>query len=259
MNTRESSSLGLCFIYGDDFARRVIGNICNPVTFCQACGPSCDYCRLKYGSYAGDIYGVYGVTGPLPQFIEEPQRFLPNNMPQHDVLIAIGLHPDLLLAVPPLVQESRIKAVIVPIENKNWCPPAVRRQLTKHLEEMRVEYAFPKPFCSLEASGQPILEQFVRQYRIDKPEIDLEVQGGFITNAQTLRSAPCGSTWYVAQYVKGREIAKIEDAVAIAHHSYPCTANMETDPELNDTILHKAGYIIRASVKEAIERATKTS
>jgi hypothetical protein len=30
---------------------------------------------------------------------------------------------------------------------------------------------------------------------------------------------------------------------------------MEVDPEIGDTILHKAGYVIREAVKNAISRA----
>jgi len=245
----------LCFIYGDDFAERVIGNLCNSINFCQACGITCEFCRLKYGSFAGDIYGVHKIFGDLPPFIEEPEKFLSNNMPRCDVIIAIGLHSDLLSALPSVAKESKAKAVIVPIEDKNWCPISVKRRLMEDLVKINVEYAFPKPFCSLEGDGQPALEEFVRRSRIGRPLIGVEIKEGFISNAFVLRSAPCGSTWYVAQCIKGKKISKIEDVVTVAHHSYPCTASMEIDPELNDAILHKAGYTIREVVKDAIERA----
>ncbi len=72
-----------------------------------------------------------------------------------------------------------------------------------------------------------------------------------------MRSAPCGCTWYVAQQIRwyDTEGRDLEDAISKAHHAYPCTASMEIDPELKDTILHKAGYIIRKAVKEAINKA----
>jgi len=249
-----SSTLRLCFIYGDDFAERIIGNLCNSINFCQACGLTCEYCRTKYGSFAENIYGAYRVTGALPSLIEEPEKFLPHNMLRCDVLIAIGLHSDLLLALPLVAKESKARVVIIPIEDKKWCPTAVRRQLTEELKELGLEYAFPKPFCSLEGSNQPVLEEFVRQYRIGRPEIRVEVKDGFISNAFVLKSAPCGSTWYVAQRIKGKEVSEIEDIVAVAHHSYPCTASMEMDTELNEPILHKAGHIIREVVKNAITK-----
>jgi len=40
-----------------------------------------------------------------------------------------------------------------------------------------------------------------------------------------------------------------------AHHSYPCTATMNVDPEVKEPILHIGGYIIRKEVEKALERA----
>ncbi|MDD3565233.1 MAG: DUF166 family protein, partial [Methanothrix sp.] len=45
--------------------------------------------------------------------------------------------------------------------------------------------------------------------------------------------------------------------ISEAHHAYPCTASMEQDPEIKDTILHKAGYIIREAVEDAIRRGKR--
>jgi hypothetical protein len=50
-----------------------------------------------------------------------------------------------------------------------------------------------------------------------------------------------------------REI--LYDAVAKAHHSYPCTATMSVDPEAKEPILHIGGYIIREEVEKALEKA----
>jgi len=44
----------------------------------------------------------------------------------------------------------------------------------------------------------------------------------------------------------------LNEVISGAHHAYPCTASMERDAELKDTILHKAGYIIREEVWRGI-------
>jgi hypothetical protein len=251
------ANLRLCFVYGNEFAERVIGNLCNTVSFCQACGHTCGYCRLKYGSFAENINGVYEFSDALPPLIEDPLELLPMNVPECDVLIAIGLHPDLLSALPLFAERAKVKAVIVPIEDGNWCSIYSRRHLSEALEEIGIEYAFPKPFCSLEGSGGPTLNEFVKQYQIGRPEVEVEVKLDSVIQAFVSRSAPCGSTWYVAQYIQGRRIPEIEDVVAVAHHSYPCTASMMVDSELNDTILHKAGYIIREAINKAVKRARR--
>jgi len=252
---KDDFGLHLCFIYQDDFAERVIGNLCNASNFCRACNLTCEYCRLAYGSFAEDISYVYRIPSNLPVFIEEPEKYLPKNIPKCDIIIAVGLHPDILLHLPSIALDTEAKAIIVPIESRNWCPAGVKEQLKEMLDEIGIEYSFPKPFCSLEEINQPTIKDFLEHYKIGKPIIKVEVKGNMIVNANTLRSAPCGSTWYVARCIKGRKISEIEDVVAIAHHSYPCTASMEVDPEIGDAILHKAGYIIREAVKKAIEEA----
>jgi hypothetical protein len=69
-------------------------------------------------------------------------------------------------------------------------------------------------------------------------------------------SAPCGSTWYVARKLTGVETKKeiLYDAIAKAHHSYPCTATMGIDPETKEPILHLGGFIIREAVEKALEK-----
>jgi len=247
----------LYIIYGDEFAERVVGNLCNLSTFCQACSLACSYCRSTYGSFAQDIYRMDKMPENLPPFIEEPEKYLPQSLPNCDLVLATGMHPDLLAAIPTIVKRTNAKGVIVPIENKNWCPIGLKRQLEEKLEEAGIEHAFPKPFCSLEETGRPVIDGFMRRYKIGKPLAEVDVTDGMISDAWVIRSAPCGSTWYVAQQIKKSRISQIEDTVAVAHHSYPCTASMDMDPEFNEPILHVAGYNIREAVKDAIEGARK--
>ena len=49
------------------------------------------------------------------------------------------------------------------------------------------------------------------------------------------------------------DIKDYKETISSAHHAYPCTASMEKDAQIGDTILHEAGYIIRKSVEEAME------
>ena len=83
---------------------------------------------------------------------------------------------------------------------------------------------------------------------VDKKEV--------IECAVVRRSAPCGSTWYIAHKLAGVSTKKEElyDAIAKAHHSYPCTATMNTDPETKEPILHIGGFTIREEVEKAIEK-----
>jgi len=59
----------------------------------------------------------------------------------------------------------------------------------------------------------------------------------------------------VAQKLRFTYAKDLNQNTSNAHHGYPCTASMDVDPELGDTILHKAGYIIRQEVHAALLRA----
>jgi hypothetical protein len=242
-------------VYNDEFAERVLGNLINTSSYCISCGFMCTYCRQLYGSFAADVQAVCRTPLDLPSFIEEPEKYLPHELPNSDVILAVGVHPDILSAMPILVKRARAKAVIVPLENRNWCLRGLQRQLEESLSEMDVECAFPKPFCTLEETGKPVIDSFIRHCKIGKPKIEMKVVGSRIKDVQVLRSAPCGSTWYVAQRIKWTKIDDIEDTVAVAHHAFPCTASMDVDPEVGEPILHIAGYTVREAVKDAIKRA----
>lgn len=248
----------LFVVYNDEFAERVVGNLINTSNYCKSCGFTCSYCRQLYGSFAAEIQAIYRTPPNLPAFIDEPEKYLPHPpLPKCDVILSVGLHPDLLAAMPTLAKETEAKAVIVPLENRNWCHRGLQRQLEESLSEIDVEFAFPKPFCTLEETGKEVIDNFVQRYQIGKPIVSVGVEGDFVTNVEVLRSAPCGSTWYVSQQIKWTKISDIEDTVAVAHHAFPCTASMDVDPEIGEPILHMAGYAIRGAVKGAIEQAKK--
>ncbi|MFQ6075697.1 MAG: DUF166 domain-containing protein [Candidatus Bathyarchaeia archaeon] len=246
----------LYILYGDEYGERVVGNLVNLSTFCEACGLACNHCRSEYDSFSSDIHQVDKVLENSPMFIDSPETHLPDDLPKCDVVIAAGIHPDLLTAIPTIANRTGARGVIVPIEDGVWCPRGLQKQLEASLDDMGVEHAFPKPFCTLEECGKPAIDAFVRRYRVGRPMVEVEVSGGRVSDAWVVRSAPCGSTWYVAQQIRWRRLSEIEDAVARAHHSYPCTASMATDRELGEPILHTAGYAVREAVKGAIAEAS---
>ncbi|MGQ9468949.1 MAG: DUF166 family protein [Nitrososphaerales archaeon] len=60
---------------------------------------------------------------------ENPERYFLKSPPKCDVILPIGIHPGLLAALPLLLEKTEAKAVIVPIENRNWCHQIFRRGL----------------------------------------------------------------------------------------------------------------------------------
>jgi len=268
--------LGLYFLYTDEFGERCLGNLINFPTFCKSCDLACEQCRTALSSFSGNIKGVNRLPKSLPVFVEEPEQYLPKHMPEADVVLAIGIHADLLSALPHVVEQTNAKAVIVPIEDPSWAPLGLKNQVKEELDELNVESAFPKPFCALEG-GTPVIDAFIEQFKVGKSKLEVEIEHGRLKIVRVLNSTPCGLTYYVATRLREApldlvwlEASKIEEEIRVDldavqesqyisknHHSYPCTASMTIDPELEDTILHKSGYLIRDAVREAIEAEAK--
>jgi hypothetical protein len=198
----------------------------------------------------------------LPAFIDFPEKHMPKNIPRADICVASGLHKDLLLELPNHLKKAGVKGLIVPVEDFVDVPSGLAKQVEDKCRELGLESAFPKPFCSLKPSAStPTISRFITELNVGRPSLEISTvkRGGheLIDSAIVRRSAPCGSTWYVARKLIGTKTKTdtLYDAVAKAHHSYPCTATMGVDPETKEPILHMGGYIIREEVEEALKTA----
>ena len=249
--------MNLIVIYSGDFGERVIGNLINYSTFCISCAEACTHCKEgKYG-FADSIKTFFKLPEPsqLPVFIEDSaSEYLPQDIPDADIAIVSEIHNDLLLELLPILKDSGIKAMIIPQESAAMI---ARPQVEELCDKEGIEVVFPKPFCDLQPQDdKPMIKRFVVEFRIGRPEVRVEAdRRGRIAHVDVLRSAPCGSTWFVAKQLAGVEVEnrqELYDRISESHHAYPCTASMEKDRELGDTILHKAGYIIREAVEEAL-------
>ncbi|MEM3551588.1 MAG: DUF166 family protein [Candidatus Bathyarchaeia archaeon] len=257
----EKEPLTLIFVYSGEFAERVIRNLINDPSFCKSCGLYCDSCKYGVYTHVRSIRAAVELPKPsdLPIFIDRPEEYMPKSIPKADLCVASGLHKDLLLELPFHIEKVGVKGLIVPIEDFNEVPSGLKKQVQERCTELGLESAFPKPFCTLEPDkNKPIISRFVVELNVGRPKLELTTtkRGGreIIEAAIVRRSAPCGSTWYVARKLVGVETKRevLYDAIAKAHHSYPCTATMNVDPEVNEPILHIGGYTIREEVEKAL-------
>ncbi len=253
--------LNLLFIYSGDYGERVIRNLINDPSFCKACGLLCDFCKFGVYSYVQNVHAAIELTdsAELPRLIEKTDKYLPKRIPKVDICVATGIHQDLLLVLPSRLEQEGIKGLITPIEDFREVPLGLKKQLEEECEELAIEYAFPKPFCALEPTeAKPLISRFIQKFRIGKPSLRITTErrskSRVISGVNVERSAPCGSTWYVARKLIGKEVQQdeIRDVVAKAHHSYPCTATMAVDPEVSEPILHIAGFLIREAVENQL-------
>ena len=179
-------------LYSGELGRKVIQNLINPGNFCVSCGELCNHCRQARKS-----------------FIEEPDQYMPQKLPECDLILAIGIHPDLLIALPDVVKKTKAKAVIAPAEDSKKTPAGVLEQLRKELEAMGVEFEGPRPFCALEKTGKPVIDAFV-DLGFGRPVLRIEMSpdGKMFIGAGVLRDAPCGSTWFVAKKLSWTDVSR---------------------------------------------------
>jgi hypothetical protein len=262
-NKGKKEGLSLVFIYSKDFMERVIRNLVNDPCFCKSCGLYCQSCKYGVYSFVSNIRFAVQLpaSSELPAFIDNPEEFMPKKLPTADICLASGLHKDLLLALPDQLLKAGIKTLIAPIEDINEVPWGVRQQVEAKCKELGIEVALPKPFCTLiTEQDKPTIARFIKETNIGRPELEITLAkvGGkeIIECAVVKRSAPCGSTWYIARKLAGVSTNRVElyDAIAKAHHSYPCTACMTIDPETKEPILHIGGFTIREEVEKAIQK-----
>ena len=256
-------TLDLVFVYSKDFMERVIRNLINDPCFCQSCGLYCESCKYNVYSFVQNVRAAIQLpsSADLPAFIDNPEDYMPKKLPKADICLASGLHKDLLLELPNQLKKAGIKALIAPIEDWVEVPTGIRKQVEARCSELGLECAFPKPFCTLEPeAGKPTIAKFIEETKVGRPLLEITLRNvdkkEVIECAIVRRSAPCGSTWYIARKLAGVPTKQEElyDAIAKAHHSYPCTATMNTDPETKEPILHIGGFTIREEVEKAIEK-----
>jgi hypothetical protein len=279
MLNEKSYKLGIFYGIGTEtemLTQKFIGNLINNEEFCKACevleqNVKCDKCREYVKSYASSIYFYEKLGENIPEFIEEPEEYLPKNLPSVDYLMVVGIHQDLLSGLPLYLKNSEIKAVIIPIEDPKWVPAGLQIQVLKEFEKYGIQAVFPKPFCSLSkeineynkigfhlTKDHNYIYEFIDYFKIGEPIVSflLSKDGESIEEVCVTQSAPCGSTYYICQQLKSKYFKNgksgdlsLNERISKAHHAYPCNASMDQDSILKDSILHVGGYLVRNAIR----------
>ncbi len=237
--------MDISVFFSGEFGRRFLLNLAYP-EICPklgACGlEACDHC--KDYDFSSKIVMVEEFANPLSYgiYIDDPLSILPEIL-EGDVLIAINLHPDILVELPSIAESY--KALIIPVEDPRWCSPGLRNQIAKHCEEVGIEFACPKPLCTLKPETK-FISRFCEEFGFGMPEFDVEVEDYTIIKAKALTDT-CGCSHYVAKKMIGYWIDTKDDFWKDIHQyqcAYPCLASMERDTEIKESPFHLGGYVM---------------
>jgi hypothetical protein len=206
---------------------------------------------------------VNHITFPagLPAIIDDTDEFLPRELPAADLLISLGEHPGVAQMIPDIVKRSGAKAVIAPADNRAWLPVGLTRQIQRKLESVGVDMVYPVPFCTLTEndSQNPYIQEFARHF--GRPDVDIEFYEDDrhrIGKAAVKKEAPCGSTRFVADRLVGVWFREATEQAGLLHHQFPCMATMAMDREFEDTLMHRAGNMLKQTVQQSIKDAGLT-
>lgn len=202
-------------------------------------------------------------TAPLrlPPVVDDPDDFLPPDLPQADLLLALGEVPGMAQLVPDLVRRSGARAVIAPIDHTSALPAGLQAQVAGWLEPMDVPIVFPKPFCSLTRSStgvhrmevgydDPLIRRFAEAF--GRPEFRIAVADGKIHRVEILRDSACGCARHVAENLPGLLVDDSSEKAGMLHHHFPCLASMTQDPDYDDTLMHVSGHLVRDAVRAEV-------
>jgi hypothetical protein len=199
----------------------------------------------------------------LPPVIDDPDDYLPPELPPVDLVLSLGETPGVVQLIPDIVRMSGAKSVIAPIDRNESLPPGLVHQLQAWLDETNTAVVFPKPFCSLTETtynrppiqvtyDDPIIRRFAQRY--GQPQLKVAVDSNKrIESVEIERDSACGCALAVAQGLVGWSVDEAEFKAGMLHHHYPCLASMNQDSDYQDTLMHISGHILQEAVTGQIK------
>jgi hypothetical protein len=210
--------------------------------YCGSCEDDCRKCRSEYElDFSDHIAGVIDFPAVVPAIIDEPEPMLPDEVPDHDILVSIAVNEEILAA---FIRKFPVAGgIVVPIERSNTISPYGVRHVQAIAEDLGIEIAFPKPFCSFDPEGG-ILAEFRDLFRIGKPAVAFSIEDNVITRAEVEVSSPCGATYFTARRLEGVSLdTDLEFEIDKSLSCFPCTADGSVDRQFGDSIIHRAAAI----------------
>lgn len=214
---------------------------------------------------------VWKAPQAFPLIIDYPEDFLPASFPPADLILSFAESKSVAELLPEIASMCGASGVMVAVDNENWLPRGLGRQLRGWLEKMNIGCATPKPLCSLtetdykvtrrerETYNSPVISEFAHYF--GQPDIHLSVDAktSRIISAQVKRDAVCGCAHFVAEKLIGLSADEAEERAGLAHHHFPCLASMVKLNDYNhDTLMHESGHLLQENLAEQLREYKHT-
>lgn len=227
--------------------------------------------HLKACSPSG--WSITTITLPprLPLVIDDPIEFLPSNIPQAELLIAMVESDAGAQLIPTLVRLCGAKAAIVPVDNPTWLPLGLQNQIERELNNVGVSAVFPKTFCTLTETstgyrgkirpyGDKLIAAFAQHFGRPRLHLTVDPVNQKITSVIVERGSPCGSTHHTAQRLVGIAMSDAVPKAGLFVHQFPCLASMqedEIDTGIVEPLMVISGYVMNEEAEQKIKSAAR--
>ncbi|MHA1379810.1 MAG: DUF166 domain-containing protein [Candidatus Helarchaeota archaeon] len=208
---------------------------------------------VKKHAKKSKIKKVFEIPKDLPEIIEDPENYIPNDIFNDvDLIITYSLHLDLSQYIVQLAKEHNVKTVVMPGEDPTYSKLGARNQLFE-IAGNEVEIFGPEVTCALKPTkGNKEIERFCSE--LGHPEFKIEVENGKINKVHIIKGAPCGASWFVAKEIVGENIENAPQKAALLTQYY-CRASRGYDILKGEGKIHKAGKITMKAFEKAIQKA----
>jgi len=179
-------------------------------------------CRDKWGRRAYDTLKGLDVGCVDMVELHAPRPLETPHVPpiSADVVFSYALNPELNLEVVRRAAEGGAQAVMV-AGGYRYIPFS---EAEKIASDRGMELHVHEICCALtpEDTKSPALRELLTH--VGSPVVEVSVAHGRVDHVEVVRGAPCGSTWFMAQGLRGVEVERAPMEASLLVSYYPCRA-----------------------------------
>ncbi|MEA3293710.1 MAG: DUF166 domain-containing protein [Euryarchaeota archaeon] len=211
--------------------------------------------RGKYGirlldtitQYTGFTATSVSIPIILPKFIDDPASFvngmgLNEKVLSSDLILTYSLHPDITPEVVLRAARAGSKAVLIPGGRSRAGDPCQLRRIS---EQYHIKLVIEEICCEIRDDTDSTINEF--NSILGSPLLEVWVDDGIISDVRVIRGAPCGSTWWMAEQLKGVLVDEAPAKAGLLIQQYPCRA-------IRGTLggIHRSAQLHKKAVEDAI-------
>ncbi len=219
--------------------------------------------------YAPENWDIASIplTLNLPVIIDEPEDFIPRDIPECDLLLFLSETDAAGQLIPAIARQAKAKGVVAPIEHSTWLSQGLKGQVKEELQRDGIGSAFPKNFCTLTRntygyrdSAEPyeseIISEFAEHFGRPEFKVNVDTETGILKDIEVKRCSPCGSTYHAVNKIIGQPVDDIIPGAGLTCMQFPCLASMQMehiDKDLYNTLMHLSGQIFNDQLGPHLE------